>query len=64
MKISQRRLKHSTFRTCVTVGEGKDKKEFQLLPLENGQFRVYTPFGGSTFQDFSSREAALEHCQQ
>lgn len=62
MKIEQKHVKHKTWHTKVTVGEGKEAKTFGLRRFKDG-FRVHVPFGGSQTQDFDTRDEALEFCQ-
>ena len=62
IKVEQQHLKHKTWNTKVTVGEGDDVKTFGLRHITDSQWRVYTPFGGSKTEDFQSRDAALDAC--
>ena len=65
MKIEQKHVKHKTWLTRVTVGEGKDQKHFGLKKFKNGMYRVYRTFGDSSnLMDFHTREDALAHCAE
>jgi len=65
MKIERVHVKHKTWHTRVTVGEGDEVKTFGLQQLDGEQHRVFSPFGRSDkFEDFESKEAALEFCQK
>jgi len=60
MKIEQVHVRHQTWHTRVTVGD----KAFGLKRLDGTRHRVFATFGdGKTFEDFNSREAALDHCE-
>ena len=62
--VDTKHVKHKTWYTRVTVcNDKKDIKEFSLRQLDGDRHRVYTPFGGSSFKDFDTRDAALEYCQ-
>ncbi len=63
MKIEQKHVKHKTWHTKVTVGEGDDAQTFGLQQIHHSQWRVHTPFGGTTHQDFHSKDLALAFCQ-
>jgi hypothetical protein len=60
--ITQKHVKHRTWYTCITVGEGKKARQFGLRRIPNG-FRVYAPFGGTSHQDFPTQEEAIAHCE-
>ena len=75
MKIEQVHIKHKTWYTRVTVGEGEDAKMFGLqhlriwvTPIKRGYgepHRVHVPFGSTnaTTYDFATRETALAFCE-
>ncbi len=60
MEVEQVHVKHKTWHTIVTVGEGDDTKKFGLKNLGGGKFRV---INGSVTTDFDSRDEALAHCE-
>jgi len=62
--VDTKHVKHRTWFTRVTVGsDKKNLKEFGLRQLDGDRHRVYTPFGGSSFKDFDTRDDALTYCQ-
>ncbi len=66
MKIEHVHVKHHTWYTRVTVGNGDDAKTFGLQMLEGGRARLHIPFGtkAKTTEDFDSRELALARCEK
>jgi len=63
MKIEQKHVKHKTWYTCVTVGEGDKAKRFGLRALSHGRYGVYIPFGGTEMKEFDTKEGALAFCE-
>jgi hypothetical protein len=63
MKIEQVHVKHKTWHTRITVGEGKEAKTFGLQKLNGGRCRIHIPFGGNENKDFDSEQEALDFCQ-
>jgi len=62
--IDQKRVKHKTWYTRVTVGsDKKDLKTFGLQRLDGMRHRVYIPFGGQDHKDFDTKGDALAFCQ-
>jgi hypothetical protein len=63
MKIEQVHIKHKSYYTRVTLGEGKDAKTLGLQHLPGGRCRIYQPFGGTNIGEFESEAEAMAFCQ-
>ncbi len=66
MKIEQVNVRHRTWHTRVTVGEGDDAKTFGLQMLPDGQARLHIPFDAKkqTTEDFGTLGDALMRCER
>lgn len=60
VKVEHKHAKHKTWLTKVTVD---DKRTFGLKKLNDGSYRVYTPFLGKNHNDFKTVEEALKFCE-